>query len=124
MNIRDWIYVQDHCEAIDLVLTKGQPGQIYNIAADNEMSNIEIVKKILKQLGKDQDLIAFVEDRPGHDIRYSLDSSRIHVRTRLETQTFFRKGAEGNRRLVRPQRTMVETVSNRTNPKPDTMEEK
>jgi dTDP-glucose 4,6-dehydratase len=77
MNIRDWLYVQDHCEAVDLVLAKGQPSQIYNVAADNETSNIEIVKEILKQLGKDQDLITFVEDRPGHDIRYSLDSSRI-----------------------------------------------
>ena len=76
-NIRDWIYVQDHCEAVYLVLTKGQPGQIYNVAADNEVPNIEIVKKILKQLGKDPDLLTFVEDRPGHDIRYSLDSSRI-----------------------------------------------
>ncbi|MGD0977605.1 MAG: dTDP-glucose 4,6-dehydratase [Candidatus Bathyarchaeia archaeon] len=77
MNIRDWIYVQDHCEAIDLVLTKGQPGQTYNVAAGNEVPNIEIVRKILRQLGKDQDLITFVEDRPGHDVRYSLDSSRI-----------------------------------------------
>ena len=76
-NIRDWIYVLDHCEAVHLVLTKGQAGRIYNIAADNETSNIEIGKKILKQLGKHQDLIAFVEDRPGHDARYSLDSSRI-----------------------------------------------
>jgi dTDP-glucose 4,6-dehydratase len=77
LNIRDWIYVQDHCEAIDLVLNKGEPGQTYNVAGSNEVSNIEIVKKILKQLGKDQDLIAFVEDRPGHDKRYSLDSSKI-----------------------------------------------
>jgi dTDP-glucose 4,6-dehydratase len=76
-NIRDWIYVLDHCEAVHLVLTKGQAGRIYNIAADNETSNLEIVKKILKQLDKHQDLIAFVEDRPGHDTRYSLDSSRI-----------------------------------------------
>jgi dTDP-glucose 4,6-dehydratase len=76
-NIRDWIYVQDHCEAIDLVLTRGQPGQIYNVAAGNEVSNVEIVRKILKHVGKGQDMIAFVEDRPGHDKRYSLDSSRI-----------------------------------------------
>jgi len=76
-NIRDWMYVQDHCEAIDLVLNKGQAGQTYNVAAGNEVSNIEIVKKILKHLDKDQDLITFVEDRPGHDVRYSLDSSRI-----------------------------------------------
>jgi dTDP-glucose 4,6-dehydratase len=77
MNIRDWIYVQDHCEAIDLVLSRGQAGHIYNISADNEMSNVEIVKKILTRLGKDQELMAFVEDRPGHDIRYSLDSTKI-----------------------------------------------
>ena len=76
-NIRDWIYVQDHCEAIDLVLTKGQPGEIYNISSGNEMPNIEIVKEILELMGKNEDLITFVEDRPGHDIRYSLDSSKI-----------------------------------------------
>jgi len=77
MNVRDWIYVQDHCEAIDLVLTKGQSGSIYNVAADNETPNIEIIRKILKQLGRDQGLVTFVEDRPGHDVRYSLNSSRI-----------------------------------------------
>jgi dTDP-glucose 4,6-dehydratase len=77
LNIRDWIYVQDHCEAIDLVLNKGEPGRTYNVGGQNEISNIAIVKMILKQLGKNQDLIAFVEDRPGHDARYSLDSSRI-----------------------------------------------
>jgi dTDP-glucose 4,6-dehydratase len=77
MNVRDWIYVQDHCEAIDLVLTKGQSGAIYNVSAGNETSNLEIVGKILKKLGRDQGLVTFVEDRPGHDTRYSLDSSRI-----------------------------------------------
>jgi dTDP-glucose 4,6-dehydratase len=76
-NIRDWLYVQDHCEAIDLALSRGQNGQIYNVATGNELPNIEIVKRILKQLGKGEDMITFVEDRPGHDIRYSLDSSRI-----------------------------------------------
>jgi dTDP-glucose 4,6-dehydratase len=77
MNVRDWIYVQDHCEAIDLVLTKGQSGSIYNVSASNEMPNIEIIRKILKQLGRDQGLVTFVQDRPGHDVRYSLNSSRI-----------------------------------------------
>jgi dTDP-glucose 4,6-dehydratase len=76
-NIRDWLYVQDHCQAIDYVLTKGKSGETYNVSSGKEITNIEIVQKILKHLGKDQDLIAFVEDRPGHDIRYSLDSSRI-----------------------------------------------
>ena len=91
MNIRDWIYVQDHCEAIDLVLTKGQPGQTYNVAAGNEVSNLEIVRKILSQLGKDQDLITFVEDRPGHDVRYSLDSSRIRSELGWKPKRSFEK---------------------------------
>jgi dTDP-glucose 4,6-dehydratase len=75
-NIRDWIYVLDHCEAIDTVLQKGKPGEVYNVSAGNEIPNIEIVKKILKVLLKPESLITFVEDRPGHDIRYSLDSSK------------------------------------------------
>ena len=76
-NVRDWIYVVDHCEAIRLVLEKGKAGEIYNISSGNEASNIEVVKKILQYLGRDEDLISFVEDRPGHDVRYSLDSSKI-----------------------------------------------
>jgi len=77
VNIRDWIYVIDHCEAVRLVLEKGRAGEIYNISSGNEISNIEVVRKILRYLGKDEDLISFVEDRPGHDLRYSLDSSKI-----------------------------------------------
>lgn len=76
-NIRDWIYVQDHCEAIDLVLAKGKPGEIYNISAENELTNTQIAIRILKLLNKPEDAIAFVEDRPGHDMRYSLNSSKI-----------------------------------------------
>jgi dTDP-glucose 4,6-dehydratase len=90
-NIRDWIYVQDHCEAIYLVLSKGQPGQTYNVAAGNEVPNVEIVRKILKQLGKDHHLIAFVEDRPGHDMRYSLDSSRIRTELGWKPRHSFEK---------------------------------
>ena len=75
-NIRDWIYVLDHCEAIDTVLQKGKSGEVYNVSAGNEVPNIEIVKRILKVLLKPESLITFVEDRPGHDIRYSLDSSK------------------------------------------------
>jgi dTDP-glucose 4,6-dehydratase len=78
-NIRDWLFVQDHCEAIDRVLAHGEPGEIYNIGSGNEMPNIEIVKKILSILGKDESLISFVEDRPGHDVRYSLDFSKIRT---------------------------------------------
>jgi dTDP-glucose 4,6-dehydratase len=76
-NIRDWIYVQDHCEGINAVLEKGQAGEIYNISAGNELTNLEIAKKIMNEVKKPESLIAFVEDRPGHDVRYSLDSSKI-----------------------------------------------
>jgi len=76
-NVRDWIYVEDNCEAIDLVLQKGKLGEIYNIAGKQELQNIFIVKTILGLLNKGEDLIEFVKDRPGHDLRYSLDISKI-----------------------------------------------
>lgn len=76
-NIRDWIYVQDHCKAVDAVLNEGKSGEVYNVSSGNEISNIEIAKKILAIMGKPDDLITFVEDRPGHDTRYSLDSTKI-----------------------------------------------
>ena len=76
-NIRDWIYVLDHCEALEIILEKGKAGEIYNISSGNEEDNLTLVKKILKIMGKNEDLIEFVEDRPGHDVRYSLDSSKI-----------------------------------------------
>ena len=75
-NVRDWIYVKDHCEAINIILEKGNRGEIYNISSGDERSNLEVVTEILDSLGK-EDLIEFVEDRPGHDIRYSLDSSKV-----------------------------------------------
>ncbi len=76
-NIRDWIYVKDHCEAIDLTLRKGKPGEIYNISSGNELSVKKIVEKILDALDKPRELITHIEDRPGHDTRYSLDSLKI-----------------------------------------------
>jgi dTDP-glucose 4,6-dehydratase len=76
-NIRDWIYVGDHCEALSTVLDKGKPGEIYNVSAGNEVTNVEIAKKIIAYLKKPESLITFVEDRPGHDTRYSLDSAKI-----------------------------------------------
>jgi len=76
-NIRDWIYVLDHCNAIYLVLSRGKPGEIYNASASNELPNIEVVKRILEILERAENLITFVEDRPGHDLRYSLDASKI-----------------------------------------------
>jgi dTDP-glucose 4,6-dehydratase len=77
MNVRDWIYVIDHCRAVEQVLFKGRRGEIYNISAAEEKTNLEVIKTILHTMGKDESLIEFVEDRPGHDLRYSLDSSKI-----------------------------------------------
>ena len=76
-NIRDWIYVNDHCEAVLRVLLDGKKGESYNVSSDNEIDNLSIVKKILELLDKSSDLIEFVTDRPGHDLRYSLNSSKI-----------------------------------------------
>jgi len=76
-NIRDWIYVLDHCEAVSLILDNGKPGEIYNVSSGNELPNMTVVKEILRLLGRSEDLVMLVEDRPGHDLRYSLDSSKI-----------------------------------------------
>jgi dTDP-glucose 4,6-dehydratase len=77
LNIRDWIFVGDHCRALDVVIQKGQPGEIYNIGGGNEKTNLELIHKLLELLDKPQSLIQFVTDRPAHDRRYSLDCSRI-----------------------------------------------
>lgn len=77
LNVRDWIYVVDHNKAADLVFEKGKPGEVYNIGASREMTNIEIIKLILKKLGKGEELIEYVKDRLGHDRRYAIDSSKI-----------------------------------------------
>jgi dTDP-glucose 4,6-dehydratase len=78
-NIRDWIHVQDHCRAIDFLLDKGNSGEVYNIGGENEKTNIEITQKILKVLKKDISMIEYVQDRPGHDFRYSLDCSKLRA---------------------------------------------
>jgi dTDP-glucose 4,6-dehydratase len=77
LNIRDWLYVEDHCRAIDLVIEKGKEGEVYNIGGNCEKTNLEITKTILKRLGKSERLIKYVRDRPGHDRRYAIDSSKI-----------------------------------------------
>ena len=91
-NIRDWIFVDDHCEAVYNVLLKGKSGESYNISANNEVDNLTIVKKILEILDKPQDLIKSVEDRPGHDFRYSLDSSKIRSELNWSENTNFDDG--------------------------------
>jgi len=93
-NIRDWIYVQDHCTAIETILEKGAAGEIYHISAGNEITNIEIVKRILNLLGKPESLVNFVEDRPGHDVRYSLDSAKLRTQLGWKPATPFNQGLE------------------------------
>ena len=88
-NIRDWIFVDDHCDAVYNVLMNGKSGQSYNISANNEIDNISLVKKILEIMDKSSDLINFVEDRPGHDLRYSLDSTKIRNSLRWNNKTNF-----------------------------------
>ncbi|PGZ80223.1 dTDP-glucose 4,6-dehydratase [Priestia megaterium] len=77
LNIRDWLHVEDHCQAIDLVLHKGRNGEVYNVGGNNERTNIDIVKTILKYLNKPESLIRFVTDRPGHDRRYAIDATKL-----------------------------------------------
>lgn len=77
LNIRDWLHVYDHCSAIDLIIHNGKLGEIYNVGGNNERNNISIVKLILKTLNKNEDLISYVEDRKGHDLRYAIDASKI-----------------------------------------------
>jgi len=77
LNVRDWIYVLDHCRALDLTIQKGKPGEVYNVAASQEKTNLELIQQLLDIMGKPRSLITFVTDRPGHDRRYALDASKI-----------------------------------------------
>ncbi len=79
LNVRDWTYVEDNCAALDAILREGKPGEVYNVGAGNEVSNLELTRRILDILGKDESLIRYVADRPGHDRRYSIDSSKVRA---------------------------------------------
>ena len=92
MNVRDWLYVEDHCRAVDLILQKGHIGEVYNIGGHNEMHNIDIVKLILKELGKPESLITYVADRKGHDRRYAIDPTKIHRELGWLPETSFAVG--------------------------------
>ena len=91
-NVRDWLYVQDHCAAIDLVMRKGREGEVYNVGGHNERTNLDVVKTVLRELGKPESLITFVTDRPGHDRRYAIDPSKIHAELGWLPRTKFDDG--------------------------------
>ena len=97
-NVRDWLYVEDHCRAIDVILQSGRVGEVYNVGGHNEMRNIDIVKLILRELGKPESLITFVTDRKGHDLRYAIDPTKIHNELGWLPETKF---ADGIKRTIR-----------------------
>ena len=92
LNVRDWLYVEDHCKAIDLILRGGRVGQVYNIGGHNEMRNIDIVKLICAELRKPENLITYVTDRKGHDQRYAIDPAKIHAELGWLPETMFKDG--------------------------------
>lgn len=94
LNVRDWLYVDDHCKAIDMILENGRIGEIYNIGGHNEKANIDVVRTILKAVGKDESLITYVKDRPGHDMRYAIDPTKIHNELGWKPETLFNEGIQ------------------------------
>jgi len=111
-NLRDWIFVDEHCDAVYEILINGKAGQAYNISANNEISNVQIVHKILEIMGKSNDLIEFVEDRPGHDQRYSLDSSKIKNEFGWSTKINFEEGLRKTIEWYEQNFSYYESISN------------
>ena len=93
-NVRDWLYVEDHCKAIDLILHKGREGEVYNVGGHNERTNLDIVRLICKALGKSESLITYVADRKGHDLRYAIDPTKIHTELGWLPETKFEDGIQ------------------------------
>ena len=112
LNVRDWLYVEDHCAAIDLILEKGKAGQVYNIGGHNEMKNIDIVKRILGLLGKPESLITYVTDRKGHDMRYAIDPAYIHQELGWLPETRFEDGIQKTVRWYLDNRSWWENIVN------------
>ena len=94
LNVRDWLYVEDHCKAIDLIIRNGREGEVYNIGGHNEMRNIDIVRLICQKLGKPESLITYVTDRKGHDMRYAIDPTKIHSELGWLPETKFADGID------------------------------
>ena len=111
-NLRDWIFVDEHCDAVYEILINGKSGQAYNISANNEISNVQIVHKILEIMSKSNDLIEFVEDRPGHDQRYSLDSSKIKNEFGWSTKINFEDGIRKTIEWYEKNFSNYESISN------------
>lgn len=93
-NVRDWLHVSDHCEAIDLIIHKGKAGEVYNVGGHNEKTNLEVVKTILKALDKPESLIEFVTDRPGHDLRYAIDPTKLETELGWKPKYTFETGIQ------------------------------
>ncbi len=110
LNVRDWLYVEDHCAAIDRILEAGEPGRVYNVGGHNEMRNIDIVKRILEVLGKPENLITYVEDRKGHDRRYAIDPTRIHKELGWLPSVRFEDGIRGTVRWYLDHRAWWEHI--------------
>lgn len=110
LNVRDWLYVEDHCKAIDLVLQKGRVGEFYNIGGHNEMRNIDIVKLICAELGKSESLITYVTDRKGHDQRYAIDPTKIHNELGWLPETKFADGIKKTIQWYLDNRTWWEEI--------------
>jgi len=113
MNVRDWLYVEDHCTAIARVLEAGRPGEVYNIGGHNEWHNIDIVKLILKELGKPESLIRFVQDRLGHDRRYAIDASKIKRDLGWEPSVRFEEGIKKTIQWYRENGEWIEKIRNK-----------
>ncbi|MCR5072674.1 MAG: dTDP-glucose 4,6-dehydratase [Clostridiales bacterium] len=110
INVRDWLYVEDHCRAIDLIVREGVPGEVYNIGGHNEMRNIDIVRMICREVGKPESLITFVTDRKGHDMRYAIDPGKIHASLGWLPETKFEDGLKKTVRWYLDNRSWWETI--------------
>ena len=109
-NVRDWLYVEDHCVAIDLIIRKGKVGEVYNIGGHNEKTNLEVVKIILKELNKPESLITYVADRLGHDLRYAIDPTKMQQQLNWQPTTTFEEGIKKTIKWYLENQKWVKTV--------------